>query len=384
MAKKIKKTNDPAHDETDLLLMELERRISEEYAVAEEEIEATLEEYLEKYAVKDEIKQEALLKGKISQTDYNKWKEQQLLAGERWRALRDTIAYELTVTNQIAKEIAYDLMPTIYAMNFNYGTFQVEKASGINTIFTLYNKDAVALLFNDNDKLYHEAGIKLSRKIAMNKDLEWNKQNIQSIMLQGILQGESIPHLATRLQKGASEPFDATDIKNANKKTAKQIAQEVSEKNRKAAIRNARTMTTYVENKGRENAYKRSEELGLEVMKEWRATYDNRTRHEHRLLNLQKKPIDEPFEVDGYEINEPGDPDAPGFLIYNCRCRMAVEYKGFERKKSYKTYYDPELMGMSYEEWLKAKPKSQRITHLEEVGEAMKRKYIADYRRLKQ
>lgn len=384
MAKKITKIDDPVHDETDVLLLELERRISEEYAVAEEEIEATLEEYLEKYAIKDEIKLEALRKGKISQMDYDKWKEQQLLAGERWRALRDTIAYELSVTNQIAKEIAYDLMPTIYAMNFNYGTFQVEKASGINTLFTLYNKDAVALLFNDNDKLYHEAGIKLSRKIAMNKDLAWNKQNIQSIMLQGILQGKSIPHIADILQSKASQPFDASDIKDANKKTAKEIAREVSEKNRKAALRNARTMTTYVENKGRENAYKRSEQLGLDVMKEWHATYDNRTRHEHRILNLQKKPIDEPFEVYGYEINEPGDPDAPGFLIYNCRCRMAVEYVGFERKKDYKTYYDPELMGMSYDEWLKAKPKSQRITHQEEVGEAMKRKYIAEYRRLRQ
>lgn len=384
MAKKIKKTNDPVHDETDVLLAELELRISEEYEIAEREIEETLEDYLDRYVEKDKIKREALLKGKITQTEYDKWKEQQILAGERWRALRDTIAYELTVTNQIAKEIAYDLMPTIYAMNFNYGTFQVEKASGINTIFTLYNKDAVALLFDKSDRLYHEAGIKLSRKIAMNKDLAWNKQNIQSIMLQGILQGKSNPHIADILQRRATQPFDASDIKNANQKTARQVAREVAEKNRKAALRNARTMTTYVENKGRENAYKRSEDLGLEVMKVWHATYDNRTRHEHRLLNMQKKPIDEPFEVDGYEIDEPGDPDAPGFLIYNCRCRMAVEYVGFERKKDYKTYYDPDLMGMTYEQWLNAKPISQRITHQEEVGEAMKRKYIAEYRRLRE
>lgn len=383
MAKKIKKTNDTAHDVTDRLLEELEKRISEEYAVAEMEITAELEEYLASFEAKEAIWLEAVQNGKKSQKEYDLWKQQQMLVGGKWRALRDTIAYELTATNQLAKEIAYNLMPTIYALNFSYGTYQIEKASGIDTLFHGYSKEAVRLLFDKEDKLYHEAGIKLSRKIALNIDLEWNKQQIQSIMMQGILQGESIPHLATRLQKGASQPFDASDIKNAHKKTAEQIAQEVAEKNRKAAIRNTRTMTTYVENKGRENAYERAEDLGLECMKVWKATYDNRTRHEHRLLNGEKVPVGEKFEVDGWEISEPGDPTAPGFLIYNCRCRLAVEYVGFERKRDYKSKYNPSLMGMSYDEWVNAKPESRRITYQEEVGKAVAAAYRAEYRRMK-
>lgn len=383
MAKIITNTNDPVHDETDRLLEELEKRISEEYAIAEKEIEEILEDYLNSYQAKEEIWLEAVQDGKKTQKEFNQWKMQQILVGEKWTALRDTIAYEMTITNQLAKEIAYNLMPTIYALNFSYGTYQVEKVSGIDTLFHGYNKDAVRLLFDKEDKLYHEAGIRLSRKIALNKDLEWNKQQIQSIMMQGILQGESIPHLATRLQQGASQPFDASDIKNANKKTAEEIAKEVAEKNRKAAIRNTRTMTTYVENKGRENAYKRAEDLGLECMKIWKATYDNRTRHEHRLLNGAKVPVDDNFIVEGYEISEPGDPTAPGFLIYNCRCRLGVEYKGFERKTDYRAKYDQSLMGMSYDDWLKAKPESRRITYQEEVGKAVAAAYKAEYRRMK-
>ena len=383
MAKKISKTNDKAHNQTDILLAELEARISEEYTIAQEEIEATLEDYMDRFAEKDAIWVQAVQNGKKTQQEYDSWKYQQMLVGKKWEALRDTIAYELTVTNQIAKEIAYNLMPTIYALNFNYGTYQVETASGIDTLFHSYNKDAVRLLFSKEDKLYHDAGIKLSRKIALNQDLAWNKQQIQSIMMQGILQGESIPHLATRLQQGASQPFDASDIKDAYKKTAEEISREVAEKNRKAAIRNARSMTTYVENKGRENAYKRAEELGLECMKVWKATYDNRTRHAHRVLNGQKVPVDEPFQVDGYEINEPGDPNAPGYLYYNCRCRLATEFVGFERKTDYKAKYNPDLMGMSYDAWVNAKPQSRRITYQDEVGKAVAAAYRAEYRRMK-
>ena len=383
MAKPISYTIDRAHDITDEILAQLEIAIAEQYAIAEQEIAETLEEYLEKHLAKDKIWLEAVQDGKKTRKEYLEWKRGQTLAGGRWAMLRDTIALEMTKTNQIAKEIAYGMMPTIYALNFNYGTYQVEKASGINTLFTLYNKDAVSLLFDKEDKLYHKAGIKLSRKIALNKDLKWNKQQIQSIMMQGILQGESIPHLATRLQMNASQPFDITDIKNAHKKTAEQIAQELAQKNRNAAIRNTRSMTTYVENKGRENAYKRAEDLGVDCMKVWAATYDNRTRHAHRVLNGQKVPVDEKFQVDGYEISEPGDPEAPGYLYYNCRCRLEVEYAGFERKRGVKTYYDEDRMGMTYDEWLKAKPESQRITHQDEVAQAMKYAYSAEYRRMK-
>ena len=384
MAKPIGYTVDRAHDITDDILAQLEIAIAEQYAIAEEEIAETLEDYLDRYAKKEAIWLEAVADGKKTQQEYEKWKTGQMIVGGRWAMLKDTIAHEMTRMNQITKEIAFGVMPTIYALNFNYGTYQVEKASGINTLFTLHNKDAVALLFDKEDKLYHDAGIKLSRKIALNKDLEWNKQQIQSIMLQGILQGESIPHLATRLQNNASQPFSASDIKDAHKKTAEQVAREVAEKNRNAAIRNVRSMTTYVENKGRENAYRRaSEEIGVDGLKVWAATYDNRTRHAHRVMNGQKVPIDESFKYEGYEILEPGDPNAPGFLYYNCRCRLEYEFKGFERKRGVKSYYDEERLGMTYDQWVNAKPVSQRITHQEEVGEAMKWSYVAEYRRMK-
>ena len=381
---------DRGHSLTDDILEELEKRISEVYSQATTEIIDKIIDYYSRYSTKSAIKAQAVLDGLMTQEEYDEWRLNQMIVGRRWEDLKNLLAYELTQSNQIAKEIAYNTMPEVYALNFNYGLFQVEKASGVNTLFNLYNKDAIKVLFDDENKLYHKAGVKLQRKIDLNKDLAWNKRNIQSIMTQGILQGESIPHLATRLQKNASQPFDASDIKDADKKTAEQIAKEVAEKNRKAAIRNARTMTTYVENKGRENAYKATEEIGLKGKKVWRAVHDGRTRHEHRLLDYQKVGIDEKFEVDGYEISEPADPTAAPHLIYNCRCTLDYEFEGFERAK-YKNYQEQtieykegdNMVSMSYDEWVKAKAKSQKITHQEEVGELMKYKYINEYRRLK-
>ena len=42
--------------------------------------------------------------------------------------------------------------------------------------------------------------------------------------------------------------------------------------------------------------------------------------------------------------------------------------------------YDESLMGMSYEEWLNAKPVYQKITHGEEVAEVQKMRYVREYR----
>ena len=141
MAKKIRKrTSDIAHDITDEILESLEGRLAVTYATAEKEVAETLEEYMASFATKDEIWQEALAKGNVTVEEYTQWKYGQICGGQRWENLRNTLAYELTQTNQIAKEIAYGYMPTIYAVNFNYGTYQLESQSGIDTLFTLYNK----------------------------------------------------------------------------------------------------------------------------------------------------------------------------------------------------------------------------------------------------
>ena len=102
-------------------------------------------------------------------------------------------------------------------------------------------------------------------------------------------------------------------------------------RNKDAAIRSARTIVTGAENKGRMDSYKRAQDDGIILEKEWLAAIDNRTRDWHKDLNGVAKPIDEPFHNDFGDIMFPGDPSADGANVYNCRCTLVSKVKGFKK-----------------------------------------------------
>lgn len=58
--------------------------------------------------------------------------------------------------------------------------------------------------------------------------------------------------------------------------------------------------------------------------KTWHTTIDKRTRDWHRDVNMQTKPIEEPFEVNGELLQFPRDESlgASGGNIVNCRCSV--------------------------------------------------------------
>jgi uncharacterized protein with gpF-like domain len=118
-------------------------------------------------------------------------------------------------------------------------------------------------------------------------------------------------------------------------------------------------MTTATQNAGRVDGFKRANDMGIDVVREWVAVLDGRTRHEHRILDGQRRKVGEPFEVEGEKIMRPADPAAPYHLIMNCRCTLIGQIKGFERNtQAYRE--DKDLDGMTYEEWKAAKPKPKR------------------------
>lgn len=67
---------------------------------------------------------------------------------------------------------------------------------------------------------------------------------------------------------------------------------------------------------------------GLETVKVWLSVNDNRTRHDHILVDDQERPADEPFNVGNYRMMRPGDTTtqnvmgqvAPAKEVVNCRC----------------------------------------------------------------
>ena len=352
---------DYGHRQSDKMLKELEKRLEAEYAQAERELAEKVAQYFKAYERKNAVKLMQLNAGQITEKEYLRWKKGQLLIGQRWQEMQDTIATDLHNVNKIVGAMISTHAKDVYALNHNYGTYEVEKGSMVDTSYTLYNRDTVERLMRDNPDILPPPGKYVSQRIAEGKDVRWNKQQVQSVMTQSILQGESIPKIAKRLEGAVGKSYTEDIIKNADKKTAKQIAKELARKNKAAAIRNARTMTTGAENAGRVDAYKRGQEMGVKSQQMWVATLDSRTRHEHRLLDGQKREVGEPFEIDGEKLRFPGDPTAPPYLVYNCRCGVIAVVKGSKLDKEGIEGIerrDEKLGDMTYDEWKNAKAPS--------------------------
>lgn len=249
---------------------------------------------------------------KITLKEYQKWRQTEMLQGEHWNNLRDVLAQEMVKSDKIAMSMIGDRLPDVYALNYNYGTYEVENGTGINTNFTLYDHDTVERLMQDNPDVIPKP------RVDIPKDMRWNRQKITSALTQSILIGESIENIASRLRT-------------------------VTNMDRNAAIRNARTYTTSAENAGRVDSYKRAESMGIELEQEWMATLDKRTRSSHVLLDGQRVRVGEKFSNG---CRYPGDPEGAPHEIYNCRCCLVAALKG-------NTYKDVRTnkTGMSYEEW---------------------------------
>lgn len=342
---------DKGQNTTDNVLKDAEDRINSEYKQAIEGIEAELNDYLARFELKDKKWQEWVKDGKKTEKEYQQWRIGQMAVGKRWSDLQESIAEGLYEVNEASKDYIMSVCPEVFAENYNFSAYEIEKGAGVNTSFTTYNKEAVQRLIEDNPEVLPPVGKKVAKEIAEGKAVKWNKQQLQSVMIQGILQGDSIPKLATRL------------------------ANTVGDRDRKAAIRNARTMAIGAQNAGRVEAYKRMEKEGVKLKQMWVAVKDERTRHSHRQLDGEVQPVGEAFS-NGCKF--PADPAGRPEEIYNCRCKLRSVIEGLE-PRAYKYLDESKMGGMSYEEWKEGKGKSQDILHQDKVSKAMRSKHAREY-----
>lgn len=317
---------DQGHIETEKLLVALERRIKKVYGDASKDMQKKADEYFAKFIERDKKQQELLKAGKITEEQYKQWRLAQMGRGERFIALRDDLAKRMTEANKVAVSYINDETPSIYSLNHNYAAYEIEQAAG-NVGFTLYDEQTVKSLIAEDPTLLPK------RRVDAPKDLKWNKKRFTAEITAGILQGESIGKLANRVQN-------------------------LSDANRSGAIRNARTAVTGAQNAGRQESYNQAKKMGLKLSKRWIATKDNRTRHEHAMLDGQTVPLDKPFQIDGHKLMFPGDPTGLARLVWNCRCTMrTVEKDGIEAEPRKMRVKDPEtgrnvvVDEMTYAEW---------------------------------
>ena len=291
---------DTAHLATDKKLEEMEKRLSAIYSRAEKEIGERWKEYLvESQDEIDELQKayEIAQKGgdakeiRKAGKKLASAKRERTLMDKRFKALTETTAAQLANVNKTALAYVNGQLPEVYSINYNAISPSVDGVGGYT--FALVDADTVKNLATTDKSLLP------FKKLDEKKDIRWNVKKMNAEVLQGILQGEPMEKIAGRLSK-------------------------VTEMNETAAIRNARTMVTGAENKGRQDSYKRAEEDGIVMKREWIATNDSRTRHWHAELDGVEVDIDEPWVNEFGEIMFPGDPSADPANTYYCRCSMSA------------------------------------------------------------
>ena len=299
---------DYAHRKTDKQLDAMERKLRGIYSRAHVEVQKSWNEYMDESAKKIKPLQDAYDSAKKSGDrdaikkagkELASAQREQTLMSDHYKRMVKRTAQEFSQVNEMAIAYINGELPKTYATNYNFFGNQIAREVPKYT-FELADAGTIANLIKSDKSLLP------TRKLDVAKDKRWNTKKMNSEVLQGILQGESMPEIAERLQK-------------------------VESMNAESAIRNARTMVTGAENKGRMDMLKRANEYGIETKKRWIATNDNRTRDWHAELNGALAEQDEPFVNSVGEIMYPGDPGASGANVYNCRCSLGYEIIGFRK-----------------------------------------------------
>lgn len=259
--------------------------------------------------------------GTLSKADYKKWVQNQLYGLKWYKGMLDNLAERATDADRKAVDEIVDALPEAFKDGRDRGTYEIEMGFGVDTSYTL------------TDDLKVEEAMKgdyiPEPKLNVAKDKRWNRQKISSAITMGFLQGEGIPEVAKRLRA-------------------------VTDMDRNASIRNARTYMTSAANAGKMDAAMRGRVLGLDEVKTWLATPDVRTRHSHRMLDLETKELEDNFS-NGLPRPAAMHPFKPA-EVYNCRCTMWIHPRMVDVSNAYKWRNMDEK---EYQEWRKAKPQKR-------------------------
>jgi len=308
------------------------------YKKAAEELKKKLADFQARHEAKQKEMFAKLENGEITKAAYDSWMTGQVFIGKQWEQKADQAVRIMQDANKEAALLVRKNKLNVFAENYNFAAYQIEKQAKGVVSFNIFNDRSVAKLIKQKPKMLPEW------KIDEKKDYKWNRQKVENSITQGIIQGKRIDEITDDLVDNLCTTNDSK------------------------MLTFARTAMTGAQNAGRQAQMEDAEDMGIKVKKRWVATLDSRTRDTHQELDGQEVPIDEPFEVDGMEIMYPGDPDAEPELVYNCRCTMIEIYEGIDRKSSRRAYYDEDedeyeegkrksytVENMTYKEWKKWK-----------------------------
>lgn len=241
------------------------KKLEENYQDALKEINDRLEKLL--------ARQDADMQHVIYQIDYQK-------------ALKAQVEAILEQLHSNSFETVSDYLAKSYEDGF-IGTMYDLQGQGIPIVVPIDQKQVAIAI-------QHETKLSSGLYAALGKDTKRLSKQIAGEISRGISNAATYEEMARNIANFSRIP-----------------------KNNAARI--ARTEAHRIQNKATADAQWKAKEKGADVVKQWDATLDGKTRDAHRVLDGQIRELDEPFEVEGMQAMQPGDFGIPA-QDCNCRC----------------------------------------------------------------
>lgn len=309
--KRLKYNSDYMSDKMDSYMEQIEDKLSALYADAAKEMQDKLSDFMEGFEKQDANMQAQVEAGKVTQEEYSQWRNRHIVQSDKYKSTIDSLSTMAVNADVAAMAMVNGAMPMVVAQSYNFtqalGFEAADKAGLTQGTFQIYNARSVQKLIKDNPNLLKE--------VDMDADKKWNTEKMNREITQGIIQGEPMEKIADRLQR-------------------------VTDMDRNAAVRNARTMMTGAENMGRAEAADDLKAQGIPMDEVWSATYDNRTRESHLELDGTVRDENGYFGADflAHPLRYPADPLGDPEEIYNCRCRLSLQIVGIDHSKDQELY----------------------------------------------
>lgn len=147
---------------------------------------------------------------------------------------------------------------------------------------------------------------------ALGVDVKGLKKSIAAEITRGIASGMSYADIARNISNVSKAPLSR----------AKTIARTEGHRIQQASTRDAQRF---------------AKSKGVDVVKQWDATLDGKTRDSHRAVDGEIRELDEKFS-NGLEY--PGDPNGPAAEVINCRCVSLSRARGALDADELKTLRD--------------------------------------------
>lgn len=301
----------------------LEDKLTTIYANASYEVNAEFAAFAKTYAAKDAAMIAKLEAGEITKAEYALWAQKAILQTDLYKATVDSLTGLLLNADIAALAAINNELPFVIAQSYDFVQslgFAAANEAGLSVgTFQIYNADSVQFLIRGNPELFPKPSVDIP------VDKAWNKQKINAQITTSIMRGDSIDKVAAGLQK-------------------------VTDMDKNAAVRNARTAMTAAENAGRTEAARVLQEKGVPVIEEWACTHDNRTRDTHIMLDGERRDENGVFGASflATPLRFPADPLGDPEEVYNCRCRLNVVLAGIDHTQDGALY--EQFMAENYPE----------------------------------